>query len=812
VATLPGPRADASRTIGRSLRSRLRRAFGGPSGSGGGLGTFLGVYTPTVLTILGVILYLRLGWVVGQAGLARTLLIVVVANSITLVTALALSAVATNSRVGVGGAYYIISRSLGLEVGGAVGLPLFLSQVFSVTLYAYGLAESLRFVWPEVPVQATAFVIVAAVGALAFRGAGTALRTQVPILALIALSVVALAAGVVRAASPGALAASAPSGEYGFWTVFAVFFPAVTGIMAGLGLSGDLADPKRAIPRGALAAQLTGFAVYLLVPVGLALAVAPETLRDDPLVWTTLAPGGAWLVLPGLWGAIFSSAVGSMLGAPRTLQALARDHLAPSRLGAAGRHDGEPRAGLWIATGLALAAVALGDLNTVAAVVTMFFLTVYGILNLAAALEELSGDPSWRPAIRVPWPLFGAAALACFGAMLLIDAAAAVVAVVVVVGLWALLQRRERRASWGDVRRGVYEALVRWALVRLARRPMTARSWRPHILVFTQPVEDRIGLVRFGDWFSQDRGVVTVCELIVGDLMTLEADLLERRTVIQRRLGEAGIVAFAEVNVVPDIVWGIVSVAQANGMAGIESNTVMLGWPSSPAGLAAMLPALERLARIHKSLIVGRAPEDARPRRHREVHVWWGGLQRNGDLLLLLAYLLCRNPEWRDARIRVLSVASNALMKSETERALARLLPEIRIRADVEVRVRAADESVRDVIHAESADADLVLLGLATPTPGEEAEYAERLFELAEGLRGFFFVRNNSLFIGDLVSAEELPPPGRIPTPRAPAPESDGDEGEDAPEETRPPESDPRAPGPIRPGAPPAGGPAGGSR
>jgi len=156
-------------------------------------------------------------------------------------------------------------------------------------------------------------------------------------------------------------------------------------------------------------------------------------------------------------------------------------------------------------------AVLLGDLNRVAAVVTMFFLTVYGILNLAAALEALSGDPSWRPAIRVPWPVTALGALGCFGSMLLIDAWASLVAGLVVFALWVALQRRERRASWGDVRRGVYEALVRWALVRLARRPMTARSWRPHILVFAEPVEEKVDVVRFGGWFSQDRGVVTVC-------------------------------------------------------------------------------------------------------------------------------------------------------------------------------------------------------------------------------------------------------------------------------------------------------------
>jgi amino acid transporter len=731
----------------------------------GTLGTFLGVFTPTVLTILGVILYLRFGWVVGHAGLPGTLAIVVLANAITLATSLSLSAVATNSRVGVGGAYYLISRSLGFELGAAIGLPLFLSQAFSVTLYAFGLAEALRFVWPQLPLQPAALVIVGAVALLALRGAGFALRTQLPVLGLIALSLLALCAGTLQLGDASRLLDRGAAGELGFWTVFAVFFPAVTGIMAGLGLSGDLSEPQRSIPRGTLAAQLTGFAVYLGVPLLLAASVSAEALRSDPLVWTRIAPLGAWLILPGLWGAIFSSAVGSMLSAPRTLQALAIDRIAPPPLArAVGKHR-EPVFGLLATLMIAFAAVLLGDLNAVATVVTMFFLTVYGMLNLAAALEELSGDPSWRPTIRAPWPLALLAALACFGVMLLIDVRASIVALFVELGIWLAVKRRERRADWGDVRRGIYEALIRWSLLRLARRPMTARSWRPHVLVFVERVDRQLDLVRVGDWFSQDRGLVTACELVVGDLATLEEDPMERETYVQDCIRQAGLVAFAERNVVASVEQGIVDVAQANGMAGIESNTVLLGWPPEPKGLAVLLRAARRLERVYKSVIIGRiAPIDPESNgRERSIDVWWGGLQRNGDLLLLLAYLLTRNREWRDSRIRILSLASNELMKAETERALRALIPLIRIEAEVNVILKPAEESVQQTIRAESAQADLVLLGLSSPDADQEEAYAQRLYDLVEELPSFFFVRNNSLFIGDLISTE--PPPQRLPLP-----------------------------------------------
>jgi potassium/chloride transporter 4/5/6 len=742
------------------------------------LGTFLGVFTPTILTILGVIMYLRLGWVTGTVGLGKALLVVGLANSISLITTLSFSAIATNTRIGVGGAYYIISRGLGLEFGGAIGLPLFLSQAASVTLYSFGLAESLRIVWPQMPVAPVAFGIVVGVGALAYRGAGLALKIQLPLMGFIAISLAALAVGALRAvpaASVDVLAGATDSAPAGFWVVFAVFFPAVTGIMAGLGLSGDLQDPVRSIPRGAITACVAGFVVYLAIPILLARAVDPALLRSDPLVWTKIAPLGAWLILPGLWGAIFSSAVGSMLGAPRTLQALAMDRLAPRRLGEAAQGRGEPALGLAVSLGLALAAVLLGDLNAVAPVVSMFFLTVYGMVNLLAALESLSGDPSWRPRLQVPWPVCLAGALACLVVMLLISPLAALAAVVVETLLWLVLARRERKAGWGDVRRGVYESLIRWSLLHLARRPMNPRNWRPHVLVFADDVEKHLDLVHFGVWFSQGRGVVTVCELLVGDLVTEDFQRRERKERILRALHRERLVAFGEVDVVRDVIHGIVDVSQANGIAGLDSNTILLGWPKEVDRLIDLLHVVQRLDRLHKSVVIGRIQPGLIPRagEERTIHIWWGGLQRNGDLMLLMAHLLTRNAPWRDAHISILSLASNEHMKTNTESFLDRLLPEIRIAAAAEVMILPRDRTVLEVIHERSAEADVVFLGLDVPGLDAVGGYAERITELAAPLRTVFFVKNATLFVGELVQTSS-------PEEQAPVVEQERSEAEES--------------------------------
>ena len=723
------------------------------------LGTFTGVYTPTILTILGVIMYLRFGWLVGHLGLGQVIPIVLLANVITVITTLSFSAVASNTQIGAGGAYYVISRSLGIEIGGAIGLPLFLSQAFSVTLYAYGLAESLRFVWPDLPLQPVTAGLIVAVGVLAWLGAEKALKAQLPLLVLVALSLAALAVGAVTGRQTDAIPVGGGSGELGFWRGFAVFFPAVTGVMAGLGLSGDLKDPMRSLPRGAFTAVLTGLAVYLVVPVLLAIGASPAELRDDPLVWTRIAPLGPALILPGLWAAIFSSAVGSILGAPRTLGALARDGLAPRVLGRQKHGQPDLLPALAVSLALALGAVWLGDLNAVAAVVTMFFLTVYGTVNFVAAFEALSGDPSWRPGLASPWVANLAGGVACLAVMLLISPVAGMVALVAELGLWLLLSRRERQAGWGDARRGLYESLIRWTLIRLAGHPMTPRNWRPHVLVFVDDIRTELDLVRFGDWFSQGRGVVTACKLVVGDLLDEDRPDLRTQTADMRAVLQAeGVVAFPEVDMARSLVDGIVDVAQANGLAGISSNTVLLGWPSDPELQVAFLRAMRRLEALNKSLVFARIRPQLLYRREgveRRVVIWWGGLQRNGDLMLLLTFLLTRNSAWRNARVRIMSLATTELVQQQNEAFLRRLVDEIRIDADIDVLLKDPDAKVADIIRRESRDAEVVMLGLATPARGAEAEYAARMESLSEGLPNVFFVKNASLFVGELLVAEQ---------------------------------------------------------
>jgi amino acid transporter len=295
------------------------------------LGTFAGVFTPSVLTILGIILFLRLGFVVGEAGLGRALIIIALANAISILTSLSLSAIATNLRVKGGGDYYVISRTLGPEFGGALGLVLFLAQSVSIAFYCIGFGEALAAIVPAAWALSPRLAAAGAVSALfvlAWLGADWATRFQYVVMALLIAALASFYTGAFSQwdAQQVVLDWSAPAGAQPFWVVFAIFFPAVTGFTQGVSMSGDLKDPGRSIPRGTFLAVGISIVVYFTVAILFAGVLPEAVLRGDATAMKRVARFGV-LVDAGVMAATLSSAMASFLGGPRILQSLAGDRI-----------------------------------------------------------------------------------------------------------------------------------------------------------------------------------------------------------------------------------------------------------------------------------------------------------------------------------------------------------------------------------------------------------------------------------------------------------------------------------------------------
>ncbi len=758
----------------------------------GRFGTFAGVFTPSVLTILGVVMYLRVGWVVGNVGLGGALAIVCIAHLITLATGLCVASISTNRTVGVGGAYFIISRSLGAPAGAAIGIPLFLGQALSITFYIVGFTESLAMLWPGLPQQLVSSIVLLVLALISMKSADLALKLQFVVMTAIALSLLSFFGGWTH---PGGLSQAAS--EITWWTtdkapfadVFAVFFPAVTGIMAGVGMSGDLKDPRSAIPRGTLLAIAVGFLVYLTFPFWLALNASPEVLSQDTKVVWQIARFPAF-IYAGVWGATLSSAVGCILTAPRTLQALAGDGLLPRFLGRGYGPNNEPRIGVLVSYLLAQGGIMLGGLDVIAPVLTMFFLATYGLINLTSALEQWAESPSFRPSFSVPAAVGLLGGAGCIYVMSIINMPAMLLATVLCGGIYLMTQRRALSTTYGDARHGLWSALVRSALHWLRDAEFHPTNWRPNLLVLGGDIEKRPWLLQLGSAVVQGRGIVTYVRLLEGNVQELADEWRSMRQELDAKLRENFPHVFGKVSLARDKYRGAVAVTQAYGMGTLEANTVMLGWPTKPERNANYVRMLRDLAALDRSLLIVRYNATRGLGRGHRIDIWWGGLQQNGGLMLLLAYLLTAHDRYRNAKVLVRTVIPEGNSVKEAEQRINAVLEKARLKATATVIVDDG-RAITDVMHDHSRNADLAIIGLRLPPQDEQADvFFERVNDILTDMPTTVLVHSARNFEGEPVLFDK----------QEPAPDESDDVDGERPESTspatdgvspgRPPESD----------------------
>ncbi len=706
----------------------------------GKFGTFGGVFVPSTLTILGVILFLRFGQVVGQAGVLDAVAIILLAKLITTLTAFSLAATATNTRIKGGGAYYLISRSLGIEFGGAIGLVFYLAQAVSVSMYVIGFTEACLNAFPNIGLSARAFasMVNTVVFVCVYIGAGWTIKVQYGILAILLLSLVSFFGGAIPQFSNATFHANlhpAFLAGQNFFTMFALFFPAVTGIMAGANMSGDLRNPGKSLPRGTfLAIAFTGL-VYLSVGLLLGGTRPQSELIANNFILQDIA-WSAVLILAGVLAATLSSALGSMMGAPRILQALARDDVFPRiKFFARGRGKlNEPRNATVLTFAIAQAGILLRDLDVIAPIITMFFMITYGTLNLACFYESITKNPSYRPTFRFShWSMALAGAIGCVVVMLLIEPLWAAVAIAAMAGLHYYLGRRELRARWGDIKSGLAFERARKALLRLEEERYHPKNWRPAILALSGGAWDRYHLAEYGYWFSSGRGILSLGQVLTGDVENRHALRRRQEDQLRKFIAKEELAAFPAVVVDADLFEGIKSLVQCHGIGGLRSNTVLLGWSDDPKHFQDFGRILRLIHQMNRSIIAIKCDEE-KPRwltPPGPIDVWWQGRQ-HGAFMLLLCYLLGQNKEWRDREVRVFHPIGDESGREQATRYLDELLAAARITAQPEIVVSG---NLAQEIHRRSANAALVFLGFDPPEEGEEEAFVREVGQFTAELK-----------------------------------------------------------------------------
>jgi len=689
----------------------------------GKLGTFAGVFTPSVLTILGIILFLRLGFVVGSSGLYGALMIIVLANAISVLTSFSVAAISTNLKVKVGGDYYLISRTLGVGFGGAIGLVLFLAQSISIGFYAIGFGEAVAGLFGDGELLAQAIAAGAIVGlfVLAWLGADWASRFQYVVMALIVLALGSFVIGAAGLFGWGQIAANLdrPLDGLPFWAAFAIFFPAVTGFTQGISMSGDLANPGRSLPLGTFLAVGVSIVVYVAVALLLAGSAPLASLGADNDAMSRVA-AFAPLIDAGVIAATLSSALASFLGAPRILQALAADKVFPP-LAFFAKGSGKannPRRGVLLSAACALAVVALGSLNLIASVVSMFFLVSYGLLNYATYYEAGTRSPSFRPTFRFydrRLSLLGG--FGCLGAMLAIDVAAGLAALAVVYLIYHYLEHKAPPAGWSDSRRSHHLREARDHLLHAAKETAHPRDWRPQILLFSADARRRTRLLLFARWIEGESGLTTVAQIIEGAGPRALKKRERRLEALRAELKKAQSEAFPLVVTAPDLDSAVTSLVQAAGSGPLRVNTVLANWLEGRPAVLDERPTgsygsnLRNAFRLGCNVVILDADAaewaqlSAVPPEERRIDVWWRE-NKTGEFMLLLAYLATRHPDWEGATIRVLVPIHAGESSDDRVAAVKSFLEDVRIGAEP-VAVPEAD---LEALVQQSKDTQLVFV------------------------------------------------------------------------------------------------------
>uniref|UniRef100_A0A674B0X9 Solute carrier family 12 member 5-like n=1 Tax=Salmo trutta TaxID=8032 RepID=A0A674B0X9_SALTR len=791
----------------------------------------MGVYLPCIQNIFGVILFLRMTWMVGIGGVIGSFIIVFMCCSTTMLTAISMSAIATNGVVPAGGSYYMISRSLGPEFGGAVGICFYLGTTFAGAMYILGSIELLLvYILPQAAIfkmeglegaeaeaamlnnmRVYGTIVLSFMATVVFVGVKYVNKLALLFLACVILSILAVYAGVIKTAIeppdfPVCLLGNRPLISKGFdvcaktlesgngtvttklWNVFCdspflnatcdeyfvnnnvsfiqgipgvmsgilkenlfgnylekgdlvakkgiatvegpddtltnsnryvladitsfftllvgIYFPSVTGIMAGSNRSGDLRDAQKSIPIGTIMAITTTSIVYMSAVVLFGACIEGVVLRDKfgegvngNLVIGTLAWPSPWVIVIGSFFSTCGAGLQSLTGAPRLMQAISRDGVVPIlRVFGHGKANGEPTWALLLTAGICEIGILIASLDAVAPILSMFFLMCYMFVNLACALQTLLRTPNWRPRFKFyHWALSFLGMSLCLSLMFICSWFYAIVAMVIAGSIYKYIEFRGAEKEWGDGIRGISLSAARYALMRLEEGPPHTKNWRPQLLVLVSTdVEQNVEqprLLSLTNQLKAGKGLTIVGTALAGTYLENHPQAQRAEQSLRKLMETEKVKGFCQVTISSNMRDATSHLLQASGLGGLMHNTVLVSWPRNWKQADDLqtwrdfIELVRETTAAHLALLVPKniAAFPSNGERFSEGHidVWW--IVHDGGMLMLLPFLLRQHKVWRKCKMRIFTVAQMDDNSIQMKKDLSTFLYHLRIDAEVEV-------------------------------------------------------------------------------------------------------------------------------
>ncbi len=726
----------------------------------------LPVFLTAISTILGAIMFLRFGFAVGSVGFTGTLFIILIGHTVTFATAMALAEISTNQKVEGGGEYFIISRSFGVNIGAAIGITLYLSQAISVAFYTIAFAEAFDVIKPWVLSEFgyelydnRLFSIPALfllIWLMVSKGANLGIKALYVVVTLLAISLILFFMGTTAYAETfdNSQLFKSVAPDEGFFYVFAIIFPAFTGMTAGVGLSGDLRDPKKSIPLGTLTATIIGMIVYIFIAYKLVSSASTEDLIADQFIMSKIALWGPIIPI-GLAAATISSALGSFMVAPRTLQAIGGDDVFPSKrvnswLARGTQKNNEPRNATILTSAIALLFVILGDVNAVAEIISMFFMVTYGSLCLISFMQHFAADPSYRPSFKSKWyvSLFGA--IMCVYLMFKINTGYAIAALLVMVLLYLYITfKSDSKKGMAKIFQGVIYQFSRTIQVFLQKseKETAVEYWRPSVICLSKDSFERYSALEIMKWISHRYGFGTYVHFVEGYLSN------ELKMVARENLNKLIKIAAAsksnvylETIISPSNTGAIAQAIQQPGISGHPNNMMLFEFKKGEREWLSEIIENYSLLKVADYDLCILATSDRGFGYHKNIHIWIRKEDyENANLMILLSYIILGHPDWKKGEIKIFATFPEKDLKQEEEY-LTELTTSGRIPISANnIRVLPIEPGIKrkDLINRYSLDADLTLIGFH----GSMMK-TEKAIEMFEGYDKI----GNVLFVNTLTS------------------------------------------------------------
>lgn len=704
-----------------------------------GLGMLRGVFIPYIATVFGVILFMRIAIVTGNIGFSSVLSINVLSLLLMLITTASLTSIMTNFELEGGGIYYIVSRTLGIEFGGAIGLSIFCSQVISIATCITGFAYSFKEIFPKISISLLEIFALSGVILVSLISHRLVNRLQMIVFLILTLALASIFFGDNIHFQHLSFTRPFYSESIRFWEAFAILYPAYTGCEIGLSASERLKRPAWSTGLGISLGLLLSLLIYSSLAY-LSAFVFPENISSsDPYSLIHYAYNEQ-IVFLAIWLATFSGSLACLSGSSHMLQKLAQDGIVPRILSHSFGKSQEPQWGMVFSGSLALSLALLTRIDQILPLLSVISLLCYTSINFIVLFGEISQLPSWRPKLRVPilfsligvllplvfiflmspfWGFLGIALLAFF--------------------CWAI-RKNDLNVHFHDLRKAFLFFFSKLLLKRMEEPTQHIMTWQPHLLVPISSLQRSSAMVSFANQMTKDSGLLSFLTILLADATTFSEKQNELAQVMKNHFSQLGINSLVELSSANSLEEGICTYIKAYGIGGMQPNTLLLGFPNPNNKLPFFLQIIEETQLANKNLILfyeETNPEEEFPHPYRQVHIWWDESNRcNFDLILSYLSSFRQSEFWKNVRVAIMAPVANSEGEKYIRDYFETFSKSCRFPISVQTVLDSNELGSFSLASKHSSECDLVFFGLDPLSEENKKTYGDYLAQIHNNISG----------------------------------------------------------------------------